>query len=119
MANQVVRRVLVASLIFLLMQPEVLPGFLGPQHDQGRRSKPRAGALTNDVPDVADAPGEPKQEKTETKVQEMLWTALSLAFWIIFYRSVVVEDVYMKQELRDAAMIQGLGGSEIPMFPHV
>ena len=23
------------------------------------------------------------------------------------------------QELRDAAMIQGLGGSEIPMFPHV
>mmetsp|Transcript_100942 Transcript_100942/g.140265 ORF Transcript_100942/g.140265 Transcript_100942/m.140265 type:complete len:116 (-) Transcript_100942:123-470(-) len=76
MANQVVRRVLVASLIFLLMQPEVLPGFLGPQHDQGRRSKPRAGALTNDVPDVADAPGEPKQEKTETKVQEMLWTAL-------------------------------------------
>ncbi len=70
----------------------------------------------------------------------MLWTALSLAFWIIFYRSVVVEDkglfplespflclgdlpwedVYMKhQELRDAAMIQGLGGSEVPMFPHV
>ena len=23
------------------------------------------------------------------------------------------------QELRDAAMIQGLGGSEVPMFPHV
>eukprot|EP00435_Cladocopium_sp_Y103_P051329 s2097_g15.t2 len=117
MAGKAVRRVLVASFLLALAHLFVLPtGFLGPQQDQGRRSKPRAGALTNDVRDVADQSEEPKEEPKA--LENTVWTVVSLAFWIIFYRTVVVEDLYMKhQELRDAAMIQGLGGSEVPMFP--
>eukprot|EP00435_Cladocopium_sp_Y103_P049923 s2097_g15.t1 len=76
MAGKAVRRVLVASFLLALAHLFVLPtGFLGPQQDQGRRSKPRAGALTNDVRDVADQSEEPKEEPKA--LENTVWTALA------------------------------------------
>eukprot|EP00438_Fugacium_kawagutii_P024702 Skav235542 [mRNA] locus=scaffold3067:204385:208395:+ [translate_table: standard] len=57
-----------------------------------------------------------EERKVQAKeLENTMWTVMSLVFWIVFYRTV---DLYMKhQELRDAAMIQGLGGAQVPMFP--
>ena len=118
----------VSPVLFLGPQksPEQGPRGVGSSSGPGR-SKPTAGALSREPSESRREPqGRSKARRVcfqhfgEEAVENVLWTAVSVAFWVLFFRTVVVEDLYLKHvEQRNTAMVQGLGGAEWPMFPHV
>eukprot|EP00437_Effrenium_voratum_P033079 CAMPEP_0181473204 /NCGR_PEP_ID=MMETSP1110-20121109/40002_1 /TAXON_ID=174948 /ORGANISM="Symbiodinium sp., Strain CCMP421" /LENGTH=120 /DNA_ID=CAMNT_0023598311 /DNA_START=57 /DNA_END=419 /DNA_ORIENTATION=- len=117
---RVMRAVLMACIIFLLAHQcsvRLTSTFLGPQRDQGKRSKPAAGALPTS-PEKRPTEVMDEQNQSWKAVENAVWNVISLAFWVVFFRAIVVEDMYLKHEaVRNAAVVEGIGGTHIPMFP--
>ncbi|CAJ1333921.1 unnamed protein product [Effrenium voratum] len=92
---RVMRAVLMACIIFLLAHQcsvRLTSTFLGPQRDQGKRSKPAAGALPTS-PEKRPTEVMDEQNQSWKAVENAVWNVISLAFWVVFFRAIVVEDV--------------------------
>eukprot|EP00913_Durusdinium_trenchii_P020883 g19621.t1 len=83
-----VRRVLLLSFLLVYVYFANFANFLGPQPEQGRRSKPRAEALRTDPAEQE----QPVSKEDPKAMENALWTLLTLAFWITFYRTVYGQE---------------------------
>ncbi|OLP85874.1 hypothetical protein AK812_SmicGene33064 [Symbiodinium microadriaticum] len=94
--------------------------FLGPQNNQGKRKTPSIEAVGKDpmgaFRDVPTAQTAPEDEHKALK--DIGGTMISLVFWAVFIRAIVIEEHYLPyQEMRTSLMMEGMGGSQIHVFP--
>ncbi|CAE7522978.1 unnamed protein product [Symbiodinium natans] len=62
--------------------------------------------------------GHEMQKQSQAAVMDIGWTLASVVFWAVFIRAIVIEDHYLPyQEMRASLMMEGVGGSQVHVFP--
>ncbi|CAE7212704.1 rlmH, partial [Symbiodinium necroappetens] len=87
---------------------------------EGKRKTPSIEAVGKDpmgaFRDVPTAQTAPEDEHKALK--DIGGTMISLVFWAVFIRAIVIEEHYLPyQEMRTSLMMEGMGGSQIHVFP--
>lgn len=101
-------------------------GVTGNAADDGRQHKLVKAAATKDrattspTGDGVTSGGSDVEDEAMTEQLRTLFVdLLSVVFWAIFTRMVIQNYIIIPEQLRAAAIVEGLGGGVLPLYPPV